>query len=192
MFWLKILLPLVALGLLSTLFLVARATDPDLAIRYADVDVAALSKDEQVTGPAYSGVTRDGTSVTVVAATVRPGADDPDQFEARTVSGRLAFRTGATAEMIAPEARLDPEGDLLHFEGGVTLLSSDGYRFETEALATALDRTEIVAETEVRGSGPEVTLRAGSMRITQDAAGGHLVVFNEGVRLVYTPAKTRE
>jgi hypothetical protein len=63
-FWLKVLLPLVALGLLSTLFLLARTADPDLALRYADVDVAELSKEEQVAGPAYSGVTRDGASLT--------------------------------------------------------------------------------------------------------------------------------
>jgi lipopolysaccharide export system protein LptC len=108
-FWLKVLLPLVALGLLSTLFLVARTTDPDLAIRYADVDVAELSKGEQVTGPAYSGVTRDGTSVTVVATSVRPSGSVPGQFEARTVSGRMAFASGATAELTAPAAVSTPQ-----------------------------------------------------------------------------------
>ena len=190
--WLKLLLPLVALGLLSTLFLLARTADPDLAIRYADVDVAELSKGEQVTGPAYSGVTRDGTSVTVVAASVRPSGSEPGRFEARTVSGRMAFASGATADLTAPGARFDPAEDRLRFEGGVTLLSSNGYRFETETLVTAMDRTEIAADTPVRGTGPGVTLDAGSMRITQGEAGGHVAVFNGGVRLIYTPSQTRE
>jgi hypothetical protein len=30
------------------------------------------------------------------------------------------------------------------------------------------------------------------MRITQDDEGGYVVVFTEGVRLVYTPAQTEE
>ncbi len=40
--WLKILLPLLALAILSTLFLVARTIDPAQNIPYADVDIDEL------------------------------------------------------------------------------------------------------------------------------------------------------
>jgi lipopolysaccharide export system protein LptC len=191
-FWLKVLLPLVALGLLSTLFLIARTADPDLAIRYADVDVAQLSKEEQVAGPAYSGVTRDGASITLTAESVRPDAREPARFDARTVSGVMILVSGLRADLTAPTAELDPDRDVLRFEGGVTILSSEGHTFETEILSTALGATEIVAETEIRATGPDVELDAGSMRVTQDEAGGYVAVFNGGVRLLYTPPQPRE
>jgi lipopolysaccharide export system protein LptC len=189
---LKVLLPLVALGLLSTLFLLARSTDPDLAIRYADVDVAALSQDEQVTGPAYSGMTREQAAIRVEADTVRPRDTEPDRLDARTVSGQMVFASGTSARMTAPAAVFDTEQDVARFEGGVTIVSSDGYTFETESLRAALGFTEIVAESEVRATGPLGTLDAASMEISEDEAGGYVVVFNGGVRLLYDPMQTRE
>ena len=191
-FWLKVLLPLVALGLLSTLFLLARTADPDLAVRYAEVDVEELSKEEQVAGPAYSGVTRDGASITLVAESVRPDASDPARFDARTVSGLMTFVSGVQAELTAPAAEFDPGANTLRFEGGVGIVSSEDHTFETETLTTALGATEIVAETDIRATRPGVVLDAASMRITQDEAGGYIAVFNGGVRLLYTPPEARE
>jgi lipopolysaccharide export system protein LptC len=190
--WLKVLLPLVALGLLSTLFLLARTTDPDLAIRYSDVDVSALSKDQQVTGPAYAGITRDGATISVTASTVRPQEGDPRKLDAATVAGRFELRAGTVADMTAPEAEIDTAGDLARFKGGVVVLSSDGHQFETETLLASLATTDVRAETQVRARGPHGTLQAGAMHITQDEQGGYVVVFTDGVRLVYTPAQTEE
>lgn len=191
-FWLKVLLPLVALALLSTLFLLARSTDPDLAIQYSDVDVTELSKDQQVRAPTYSGITRDGAAISLTAAAVRPQATDPQKLEATTVAGRMELPAGASADMAAPAAVIDTDTDLARFLGGVTILSSDGYRVETETLLAALDRTEIVAETEVHAVGPLGTLDAGSMRITQDSDGGYVLVFTGGVRLIYDPVQGQE
>jgi lipopolysaccharide export system protein LptC len=190
--WLKVLLPLVALGLLSTLFLIARTTDPDLAIRYSDVDVTELSKEQQVTGPAFSGITRDGASIRVTAGTLRPREGDPERIDAATVAGRIDLRAGASAEMTAPAGEIDTDAGRARFLGGVTILSSDGYRFETETLSAALGDTDIVADSAVHATGPLGTLDAGSMRITQDASGGYVVVFNDGVRLVYDPKRTED
>jgi lipopolysaccharide export system protein LptC len=190
--WFKVLLPLVALGLLSTLFLLARTTDPDLAIRYSDVDVSELSKDQQVTGPAYAGVTRDGASISVTARTVKPQEGDPGKLDADAVVGRFALRSGTSADMTAPRAVIDSEADLARFLGGVTVLSSDGYRFETETLLASLAATDVRAETPVRATGPLGTLDAGAMQITQSEGGGYVVVFTGGVRLVYMPVQTEE
>jgi lipopolysaccharide export system protein LptC len=190
--WLKVLLPLVALGLLSTLFLLARTTDPELAIRYSDVDVAELSKDQQVAGPAYAGLTGDGSAIRVTARTVKPQEGAPGMLDAGTVAGRLELRSGTAADMSAPAAEIDTEGDLARFLGGVTLLSSDGYRLETEVLLAALRRTDVRSEGPVRATGPLGTLDAGSMRITQNEAGGYVAVFTGGVRLVYSPEETEE
>lgn len=190
--WLKLVLPLVALGLLSTLFLLARTTDPDLAIQYSEVDVAELSRDQQVTAPAYAGMTRDGGSVSITATVVRPQDGNPDELAAQAVTGRIVLPAGTSADMTAPSAEVDTGTDFATFMGGVTMVSSDGHNLATETLRAALGVTEIVAETPVRVVGPAGTLDAASMRITQDEAGGYVAVFNGGVRLVYDPTKREE
>jgi lipopolysaccharide export system protein LptC len=190
--WLKVLLPLVALGLLSTLFLLARTADPDLAIRYSDVDVTELSKDQQVTGPAFSGITRDGASISITAATVKPRPGDPAMLDAATVAGRIELPAGTVADMTAPAAEIDTGGDHARFLGGVTVVASDGHRLDTETLQAALGTTDVLADSEVRIIGPTGTLDAGEMRITQDDAGGYVAVFKGSVRLVYDPGKRQE
>ncbi len=190
--WLKFVLPLLALGLLSTLFLLARNMDPDRAIPYADVDVEDLARDEQVSAPTYSGMTRDGAAISLIAESVRPAEGDPQTLNATTVDGRIEFPEGWTADVSAPAAVIDMAADRAVLEGGVTVVTSNGYRMETRTLDAALGRTDIVAENDVHAVGPPGTLDAGSMRITQDMTGGNVVVFNGGVRLLYEPGQSQE
>ena len=63
--WLKVALPLTALALLSTLFLVARKIDPEAALPYAEVDVAERIREPRMTAPTYAGVTEDGATLTI-------------------------------------------------------------------------------------------------------------------------------
>ena len=60
--WLKVLFPLAALGLLSTLFLLSRAIDPGQAIPFAEKEVQDRLRDQQITGPFFTGATSEGTS----------------------------------------------------------------------------------------------------------------------------------
>ena len=64
---LKVALPLMALGLLSTLFLVSRAVDPTVAIPFADQEVQDRLKNQQITGPFFSGVSARGDQIAFVA-----------------------------------------------------------------------------------------------------------------------------
>ena len=44
----KVILPIIALGILSTLFLFSRNIDPTQSIPYADVDVEGLAREQQI------------------------------------------------------------------------------------------------------------------------------------------------
>ncbi|MBC7158325.1 MAG: hypothetical protein H5U20_12585, partial [Rhodobacteraceae bacterium] len=101
--WLKLLLPLAALALLSTLFLVARTIDPTRAIPTAEVDVADLARDPRVRAPDYTGVTADGGALRVVAETAWPDLDGQARMAARVVRGELVTPDGARYEMTALE-----------------------------------------------------------------------------------------
>nr|WP_232014486.1 hypothetical protein [Cereibacter sphaeroides] len=90
--WLKVVLPLAALAILSTLFLVARTINPDDAIPYADVDVADRVREPRITAPTWAGITSDGAALSVEAAAARPG-QAPGEEGDPICSGRAA--TGA-------------------------------------------------------------------------------------------------
>lgn len=190
--WLKFALPLVALAILSTLFLLARTLDPERAIPYADVDVDQMVREERVTAPNYSGVTRDGSAISILADVARPDQQDPQRMTASSVVGRIDMPNGMVTDIEAPRARIDTAGGLARLEGGVTIVTSTGYRMTTEALDAALDETDIASDGAVKADGPPGRLTAGSMHLTREEGRGYLLVFNGGVRLVYDPGSIRE
>lgn len=56
--WLKVALPLFALAILSSLFLVARGIDPDGALTLSEADLADRLREPRITAPAYAGPRR--------------------------------------------------------------------------------------------------------------------------------------
>ena len=73
--WLRVLLPLAALAILSTLFLLSRRPDPDAAIPYARIDAEARARDPRITAPSFAGVTSDGATIALTADRATPGRD---------------------------------------------------------------------------------------------------------------------
>jgi lipopolysaccharide export system protein LptC len=186
--WLKVALPLLALAILSTLFLVAHRIDPDAALPYAEVNVEDLAREPRMTAPTYAGTTEDGTALTLSADEARPASESGS---ATAAALRLALVTpdGARTELSATEAQLDEATRQVLLSGGVTLTTSTGYRLETAEVTAKLDRTGLESRSEVTATGPAGQIRADRMVLGQDnmTPGGYLLVFKGDVRLVYQP-----
>lgn len=186
--WLKVALPLVALAVLSTLFLLADRIDPDDALSTAEVDVEGLAREPRITAPTYAGTTSDGAALTLSAEAAQLQTDTtPGTVDQLTL--RLETPDGATTEVIAGQALLDSGTREVLLSGGVIATTSAGYRIETEAMVSRLDLSSLSSRTAVVASGPVGTITAGAMTLSQDATtpGAYLLVFNQGVRLVYQP-----
>lgn len=186
--WLKVGLPLAALAILSTLFLVARRIDPDAALPYAEVDVEDLAREPRMTAPTYAGTTSDGAALTLSADEARPAAEGAPARAAR-LRLDLATPDGGRTELVAAEARMDDTARQVVLSGGVTVTTSTGYKLETAEIAANLDRTGLESQAPVRATGPAGEITADGMSLRQDnrTPGSYVLVFNGGVRLVYQP-----
>jgi lipopolysaccharide export system protein LptC len=176
----KILLPLAALAILSSLFLFARVIDPADAIPYANVDIDDYARDPRLTRPTYAGSTADGTSITLTADEARPAQGGAT---AEGVRATLIAVDGATTQVQAARAALDRQQ--LKLDGGVSLASPAGLTILTDAVTVNLDRTGVTSGP-VTAEGRLGTLTAQAMDLRPDG-NGHLLHFTGGVRLVYTP-----
>ncbi|MBN8631936.1 MAG: LPS export ABC transporter periplasmic protein LptC [Rhodobacterales bacterium] len=186
--WLKVALPLAALAILSTLFLVARRIDPEAALPYAEVDVEDLAREPRMTAPTYAGLTSDGAALTLTATEARPSAEGNPSSAAGLVLG-LDTPDGGRTELVAESAVMDDAGRQVVLSGGVVVTTSSGYRLETAEVAAKLDRTGLESRAPVVATGPMGDIRADRMSIRQDnrTPGAYVLVFNGGVRLVYQP-----
>lgn len=187
--WAKIVLPLSALVLLSTLFLFSGKVDPTTAAIYSKVDVTTLAREQRLTAPEFSGITEDGAALTVQAATAAP---DPAGHgaSASKIIARLEEGTGVVTDLRAKTGRIDPAAGQISLSDGVAVQTSSGYRISTERVEMATDRTAITAPGAIAAEAPFGTLRAGQMQIDRkNAATGSDLVFNGGVKLIYQPQK---
>jgi lipopolysaccharide export system protein LptC len=189
-FWLKIILPLVALALLSTLFLFSRRIDTEAALPYAEVDVEDLARNQRLAAPEYAGVTEDGAAVTVRAAVARP-ASEGGAAVADTITARYETPDGMVITLSADEGSLDDVAGRLVLAGAVKIATSTGYHVTAMRLDSALDQTELHSEGSVRVLAPYGTIDAGQLDIRHEDAEipGYVMVFTGGVKLVYEPAK---
>ncbi|MGV8988553.1 MAG: LPS export ABC transporter periplasmic protein LptC [Cypionkella sp.] len=187
-FWLKIILPLAALGLLATLFLFGRTVRPEDAIPYADSTIADRVKQPRLTGAAFAGMTLDGSALKITAAEARPGvAGATDAGSASDLTAFIEMPDGSTAKILAGAAQLNQAIRVAVLNGGVTMISSVDYTVKTSGMTVALDQTDVTSLGPVTGAGPAGTFVAQKMHLFRAPSGGYLLDFTGGVRLVYTP-----
>ncbi len=183
----KVLLPLAALAILATLFLLSRSQGIDTAIPYADAELTARVRDLQVTAPLFSGVTDRGEEITVTADTLRPGRTD-NPGNASYLTAQIQLVNGRQIHLESDNGRLDAEADTVLFEGNVRIDTSDGLRVLSDALNAELSGIEAETPGPVTATGPIGDLSAGKMQITAKNETGHVhVLFKNGVKLVYDP-----
>lgn len=184
--WAKILFPLIALGLLSTMFLFSRNVDPSDAIPFADIDVEQIARDQQLSSPRFSGTTKNGSAITVDAESALPDITNPRRMSIKKVIARIESPGARSYGITAKTAIYDGTDDSLRLEGDVRLSTSTGYRIETEILNTNLETNALSTPGRVFGKGPQGIIEAGSMKLTTDGA-SQLLVFQNGVKLIYDP-----
>lgn len=187
--WLKVGLPLVALAILSTLFFVAETLDPEAAIPYADVDVERILREQGMTRPSFGGVTSDGIQISLSADAVRPGQDRRSRLLGSALAANLMIPERGEITIHSPEGIIDADNGEAVLQGGALLVSSNGFRVSTERIFASYLEARITAESEISATGPAGDLVAGSMELVRQTGEtpGYLLVFRDGVRLIYEP-----
>jgi len=183
--WLKILLPLGALVLLSTIFLYSRSPDPVPVIPVLS-NGADPGQNEQMGSPFYAGTTDGGHALTLVARQARVGAASGDMV-ADDLRAVLDIDDGNRITINATLGQMDNTDQLL-LRDGVTLQSTSGYTVTTDGLNAAIDRVAIESTADVKADGRGVVITAGKLSVTESADTNDIeLVFTQGVKLVYTP-----
>lgn len=185
----KVILPILALGILSTLFLFSRNIDPTQSIPFADVDINELARKQRIGAPNYAGVTDDGAAISITATTARPYEGNANLISATDVTAVIEDTTGGRLNMKAGDGMIDSEQQQVTLGGGVEILTSTGFIINTAGLVAALDETSVVSEGHITATGPLGTLTAGQMVLEKQnsAEDAHLLVFKGGVKLIYDP-----
>lgn len=180
---LKISLPLIALAIMSSLFLFSRGITIEGALPYAELDIEDRLREPKMTDVQIATTSADGAEINITAQNITPQGEN--RATARTAFGTITTTGGTTTQLTAPDVAYDAGQSLAALTGGVEIQSLD-YVMTTQALDVAIDLAQVDSRSAVRAVGPLGQLDAGLMRLTQND-GGFVLVFKSGVRLLYTP-----
>ncbi|MCC5972539.1 MAG: hypothetical protein JJT81_00645 [Rubellimicrobium sp.] len=184
--WLKVTLPLIALVLLSTLFLFARGSRTDLDIPFAEIE--EIAREARITEPRFAGIAIDGSVMSMTAEAIRPVPGDPDAFTITDVRIVIETPDGAHIDLRAGQGALDGRARMAQLSGLVRIAASSGYVMETGGVEADLQAGVVrsIGPLEVRA--PYGSITAGSLTVAPAPEGrGQQLVFQDGVRLIYDP-----
>jgi len=190
---LRLVLPLSALALLSTVFLLSTGVDPQRAVEMSDINVEELTREPRIGEARFAGVTIDATAITIVAHSVRSAGDlredGPVLLYLDTPRGELEFPTGRIATFRGAEGRIDQSQDEIMLQGAVVLETSDGYIMTMPTLISAIQTTHVQGMGGIAGQAPAGDISADTVELTlsDDETEGYLLAFKGNVRLIYFP-----
>lgn len=186
---LKILLPLIAIGLLSSLFLVRDDDGGGGEIIFSEGDLEELGSGLQISNPVFSGSSRNDDQFRFQAELVVPDAVPPTRARITALSGAVTSTDGSRLELESSAASLDIGAQTLVLDGEVTIASSDGYRIETDRLDVDLGSGGLESRQPIEATGPLGRIESGSFTLAPalDGADDRRFVFGNGVRVLYDP-----
>ncbi|WP_238987464.1 hypothetical protein [Roseovarius dicentrarchi] len=191
--WAKVILPLVALGLLSTLFLISRKVDLTDQLPVANVDLAQRAIDQGVTNPSFAGVASGGEQVSFSAEFVRPDPADRDILLAERAQARLRLNGGGVVDITSQHGTTDQREMTARLDGDVRFETTTGYDIRTDSINTRFSTLYAETPGAITGTGPPGDLNAGRMLLTSDPeTGAANLRFTDGVKLIYMPAKPED
>ncbi len=184
--WAKIILPMSALALLSTLFLFARDanTTDDAALAQAE----EIAREQKVTAPEFAGVTDSGDIIIIAAKSAQPSVERPDTIQIDDIRMRLDTTDGSFVEVTAVEGEIDGRARIASFLGLARLQTSNGYEMETNGLVAELQTGRVTSNglLEIRAPFGDLTAGMVTFQVATPEAGQQML-FTDGVHLLYKP-----
>jgi lipopolysaccharide export system protein LptC len=182
----KVFLPLVALAMMSTLFLFSRNPDPNAALPLVEVDMSQLANEQRISAPRFSTTSLDGRQIMVSAAAVSQSFATPDHITIDTVEADVELRQGDMVRFLANTGQIDVSQHIITLTGAVHLSSQSGLEIASEEIAMDIVNLRLTSNGSLTAMGPGFTIRAGGMVLQSDSQNA-TIDFTNGVHLLHNP-----
>ena len=132
--WLKTLLPIVALGLLSTIFLFSGKVDVTQSLPYAERNIAEIIREQRITQPYFTGIASNGTEIALSAAYASPQVENAHILEITDLSVVLRSTSDRMVQVTAGRGALDSARQTAQISTDVHIAALPDFWVTTEAL----------------------------------------------------------
>jgi len=151
--FLKIILPLIALAVLGTVFLITKDDGFDPGFTFSQAEFDALESGSFLDNPQINGKTVNGDIFSLTAERIEPESREMQRVIASNLVSNFEFSSGISAEIIADTAEIHMGERLLVFPDGARIITSDGYDGTLKTLTADLETGQISGEM-IEADGP--------------------------------------
>ncbi|MCY4304260.1 MAG: hypothetical protein OXC62_05705 [Aestuariivita sp.] len=186
--YLKVLLPLVALGILSVMFLFLQSVNTTTTLPFEKTEATERLREERVTKPFFVGLTNAGEKITVTADIARP-ANASRLAEAEGLTALISFSNDQKnyLKIQAEKGVFDHKRDTAQLTGNVSISTNNGYALKTKGIRSSFKKLSVKTNGPIQGSSPLGLLSAGELVLYQKPEENDItLLFNKGVNLLYT------
>ena len=184
--WIKTLLPILALGMLSTIFLFSGKVDVTQSLPYAKLNIAEIVREQRITKPYFSGVSYNDTEITLSAAYASSDTQNADILNITDLSIILTSEHAKTVRITAGLGTLDATKQKVTVSKDVYLTAMPDFWLKTNSLTIDLKQGVATADTMFQSVTALGTINAGNM-IVKTITNDQQIIFTNGVRLIYYP-----
>ena len=184
--WLKTLLPIVALGLLSTIFLFSGRVDVTQSLPYTEHNIAEIVREQRITRPYFTGIASNGTEIALSAAYASPQIENAHILEITDLSVVLRSTSDRMVQVTAGRGALDSATQTAQISTNVHIAALPDFWVTTQALDMNLNQGVVSAKGGFQGVTSLGAITAGEMHL-QMTADDQQIVFLNDVRLLYSP-----
>ena len=188
--WVKTLLPIAALGMLSTIFLFSGKVDVTQSLPYAKFNIAEIIREQRITKPYFSGVSNNGTEIILSAAYASLDIKNVDILTITQLSVILTSQNAKTIRITAGRGTLNSALQKAVISEDVHLTANLGFWLKTNNLIVDLKQGVVTAHNVFQGVTGLGTIDAGKV-VVQMIAEDQQIIFTNGVRLIYYPEPNR-
>jgi len=188
--WVKTLLPIAALSMLSTIFLFSGKVDVTQSLPYAELNVADIIREQRITRPYFTGISESGIEFALSAAYATPDANKPSILNVSELDIKFKSPKGNEANITASLGLVNAETNYASISQGVRLDSKLNFWIATERLDIYLNDSYASTNGPFKGVFPFGSIDSGNM-ILKMIAGDQRILFTNGVRMLYKPKENQ-
>jgi len=184
--WVKTLLPIAALGMLSTIFLFSGKVDVTKSLPYAELNVDEIIREQRITKPYFTGISKSGIEFALSAAYATPNPNQPAILNVSELKLEFKSQQGSTAEITAGLGLINAETKSAKISQGVRMASKLNFWITTETLDINFDKSYASTNGPFKGVFSLGSIESGNM-VLEMITGNQQILFTNGVRMLYTP-----
>ncbi|MCB9987910.1 MAG: LPS export ABC transporter periplasmic protein LptC [Rhodospirillales bacterium] len=177
--WMRVVLPLMAVGIVGILMAWPRVEETFEAIPKENLIPQAVIGKNELVSPRFESEDESQQPFTITATRALQSSDDPDMVLLEQPMADITLKSGDWIAVESQKGTYRQEKKQLMLTGAVKLFHDQGYELQTEKLLVDLQAQEAWSDQPVSGHGPAGTLQASGMQAE-----------NISERLIFTgPAK---